>query len=90
MTSRSSFRSTRQSYQLRGGPETMGHLTGRELADAEKQFNRQVNRIRYRVEQAIAHLKTWRILHTDYRRPYETFAETITAIIGLKFYRKSF
>ncbi|AZZ55089.1 transposase [Rathayibacter iranicus] len=63
---------------------------GRELADAEKQFNRQVNRIRYRVEQAIAHLKTWRILHTDYRRPYETFAETITAIIGLKFYRKSF
>ncbi|RBY74319.1 transposase, partial [Geodermatophilus sp. TF02-6] len=35
---------------------------------------------------AIAHLKTWRILHTDYRRPLNTFKETISAVIGLYFF----
>lgn len=59
---------------------------GRELVDHEKEFNTQVNRIRYVVEQAIADLKTWRILHTDYRRPISTFPTTISAVIGLYFY----
>ena len=31
--------------------------------------------------------RTWRILHTDYRRPLTTFADTISAVIGLEFYR---
>jgi hypothetical protein len=26
-------------------------------------------------------------MHTDYRRPIETFPETISAVIGLHFYR---
>lgn len=63
---------------------------GHELTDVDKKFNRQIDRIRYRIEQAIANLKTWRIFHNDYRRLYETFAITITAIIGLEFYRKSY
>ena len=41
----------------------------RKLLDWEKAFNKQVNQIRYLIERAIANLKTWRILHTDYRRP---------------------
>lgn len=59
----------------------------RELPDWEKEFSTAINKIRWRIEQTIAHLKTWRILHTDYRRPLATFADTISAVIGLQFYR---
>jgi hypothetical protein len=31
--------------------------------------------------------ETWRIMHTDYRRPIDTFAATISAVIGLHFWR---
>ncbi|MFF1792575.1 hypothetical protein ACFVX9_39720 [Kitasatospora sp. NPDC058243] len=46
-----------------------------------------VNKIRYVIEQIIANFKTWRIMHTDYRRPIETFAQTISAVIALHFYK---
>ncbi len=59
----------------------------RELLDWEKEFNTAINKIRWKIEQTIANLKTWRILHTDYRRPLATFADTISAVIGLQFYR---
>ncbi len=59
----------------------------RGLLDWEKEFNTEVNKIRYVIEQTIANLKTWRILHTDYRRPLETFTETITSVIALHFYK---
>jgi DDE superfamily endonuclease/Helix-turn-helix of DDE superfamily endonuclease len=59
----------------------------RELLAWEKEFNREVNRIRYLIERTIAHFKTWRILHTDYRRPLETFNETIATVIALHFYK---
>jgi hypothetical protein len=58
----------------------------RELLDWEKEFNTAINKIRWRIEQVIANVKTWRILHTDYRRPLATFADTISAVIGLQFY----
>jgi hypothetical protein len=58
----------------------------RELLDWEKEFNTQINKIRYVIEQTIAHFKTWRIMHTDYRRPLSTFTTTISAVIGLHFY----
>lgn len=61
----------------------------RDLLDWEKEFNKAVNGIRYRIEQTIANLKTWRILHVDYRRPLASFAETISAVIALEFYRIS-
>ena len=34
-------------------------------------------------ERTIAHIKSWRILHTPYRRPLETFEQTITAALAL-------
>jgi hypothetical protein len=43
----------------------------RDLLDWEKEFNTAVNRIRYLIERTIANFKTWRILHTDYRRPWQ-------------------
>jgi len=61
--------------------------TGRKLLDWEKKFNTQVNKIRYMIEQVIANFKTWRIMHTDYRRPLGTFDITISAVVGLHFYR---
>lgn len=59
----------------------------RELLDWEKQFNKQINKIRYVIEQVIANFKTWRIMHTDYRRPLDTFAQTISTVIALHFYK---
>jgi hypothetical protein len=59
----------------------------RDLLDWEKEFNTQVNKIRYLIEQVIANFKTWRIMHTDYRRPLGTFDTTISAVVGLYFYR---
>jgi len=61
----------------------------RELLDWEKEFNRQVNKIRYVIEQVIANFKTWRIMHTDYRRPLATFTTTISTVIALHFYAAS-
>ena len=60
---------------------------GGQLLDWQQQFNTDVNAIRYQIERTIANLKTWRILHTDYRRPLTTFPETISAVIALEFYR---
>jgi len=57
------------------------------LLDCEKEFNTAINKIRWRIEQTIANLTTLRILHTDYRRPLATFTDTISAVIGLQFYR---
>jgi len=58
----------------------------RKLLDWEKDFNTAINKIRATVERVIANFKNWRILHTDYRRPINTFATTISAVIGLQFY----
>jgi hypothetical protein len=62
---------------------------GGQLADWQKEFNKEVNKIRWIVERTIANLKTWRILHIDYRRPHKTFATTISAVLGLVFFKQT-
>jgi hypothetical protein len=65
-------------------------LPGQEhLHPADREFNKSVSSLRAPVERANAELKTWRILHTDYRRPWHTHPETITAVLGLEFFRTS-
>lgn len=59
---------------------------GGELLDWQREFNTQINKIRYVIERTIANFKAWRILHTDYRRPLATFRETISTVIALNFY----
>ena len=54
-----------------------------ELSEAAEEANKSISRIRQVVEQTIAHIKAWRILHTDYRRPLHTFEQTITAALSL-------
>jgi hypothetical protein len=61
----------------------------RDLLDWEKEFSTAVNRIRYVIERVIANFKTWRIVHTDYRRPLATFTTTISTVIALHFYATS-
>ena len=56
-----------------------------ELTDSDKRNNTAINCVRYLIERVIANLKTWRVLHTDYRRPYNTFETTIQAVTGLIF-----
>ena len=48
-------------------------------ADWQKEFDAQVNKLRAPVERAIAHLKSWRILHTDYRLPLRTYVTAYRA-----------
>lgn len=48
----------------------------RELLDWEKSFNTQVSKIRYVIEQTNANSKTWRIMHTDYRRNIRELLDT--------------
>jgi hypothetical protein len=59
------------------------------LLDREKKFNKDIGKIRYLIERAIANFKTWRILHVDYRRPLATFPTTISTVVALEFYRVS-
>ncbi|HEY4152599.1 MAG TPA: transposase family protein [Pseudolysinimonas sp.] len=60
---------------------------GGELLDWQKEYNTQINKIRWMIEQVISHLKNWAVLRTDYRRPLKTFPDTISAVIGLQFYK---
>jgi DDE superfamily endonuclease/Helix-turn-helix of DDE superfamily endonuclease len=62
----------------------------RKLLQWEHEWNNQVSSFRAPVERAVAQLKTWRILFTDYRRPLETFASSFRAVIGLYFFKESF
>lgn len=58
---------------------------GQPASEALKACNKAIHETRWKIEQKIAHLKTWRILHTDYRRPFKTFKQTISIVVGLEF-----
>ena len=62
----------------------------RELLQWEHEWNNQVSSFRAPVERAVATLKTWRILFTDYRRPLKTFKSSFRAAIGLYFFKECF
>ena len=61
-----------------------------ELDDWQKEFNTSINKIRYVIERAIAHYKTWRSMHTDYRRPERTYATAFNAVRALHFFKLRF
>lgn len=63
---------------------------GHELAESQKKENSSINSLRAAVERAIAHVKNWRVLHTDYRRPLRTVADTIDAVVGLIFFKQAY
>lgn len=59
---------------------------GGELLNWEKEFNAQVSSYRAAVERLVGHFKNWKMLHTDYRRPYETYQDAFDAARGLFFF----
>jgi len=60
---------------------------GGELLDWQKEFNTAINKIRYVIERAIANFKTWRCMHTDYRRPRHTYDTAFRAVRALHFFK---
>ena len=62
----------------------------RELYMREHEYNNQISSIRAPIERAVAHLKTWKTLFTDYRRPLGTYLDSWRAAIGLYFFELSF
>jgi hypothetical protein len=59
---------------------------GGELVAWEKEYNADVSSLRAPVEQLVAHFKSWRIFHTDYRRPYRTYPDAYGAGRALYFF----
>ena len=59
---------------------------GGELSKRDKEENAAVSALRAPVERVIAHFKSWRIFHTDYRRPYRSYAAAFDAARGLFFF----
>jgi DDE superfamily endonuclease len=59
---------------------------GGELSKKDKECNAEISALRAPVERVIAHFKSWRILHTDYRRPYSTYRDAYDAARGLFFF----
>ena len=60
---------------------------GGELLDWQKEFNAAINKMRYVIERVIANFKTWRCMHTDYRRPRRTYPTTFRAVRALHFFK---
>ena len=61
-----------------------GHLTF-----LQEDFNNQISGLRAAIERCVAHVKNWKILHTDYRRPIDTWKITFQAAIGLYFFSRT-
>jgi hypothetical protein len=59
---------------------------GGELSKRDKENNAAISALRAPIERVIAHFKSWRIFHTDYRRPYRTYREAYDAARGLFFF----
>jgi hypothetical protein len=59
---------------------------GGELSKRDKECNAAVSALRAPIERVVAHFKSWRIFHTDYRRPYTTYRDAYDAARGLFFF----
>lgn len=59
---------------------------GQKLTKEQKRNNRVLNRLRSVVERVIAQIKTWRVLHTGFRRPLEVYGRVFSVVRGLLFF----
>jgi DDE superfamily endonuclease len=59
---------------------------GGELTMSDKEYNCQISSFRAPIERLVGHFKNWKILHTDYRRPYSTYQEAFDAARALFFF----
>ena len=59
---------------------------GGQLSRADKESNAEISALRAPIERLVAHFKSWRIFHTDYRRPYRTYINAYGATRALFFF----
>jgi hypothetical protein len=59
---------------------------GGELSKTDNKSNADISALRAPVERLVTHFKSWRIFHTDYRRPYATYQKAYDATRGLFFF----
>jgi hypothetical protein len=59
---------------------------GGELSKRDKESNAEISALRAPIERVVSHFKSWRIFHTDYRRPYRTYRDAYDAARGLFFF----
>ncbi|MGH3898270.1 MAG: hypothetical protein ACRDTA_08445 [Pseudonocardiaceae bacterium] len=59
----------------------------RETRRLAEEFNATINKFRYVIERAIAYFKTWRCMHTNYRRHERTYATAFNAVRALHFFK---
>jgi len=57
-----------------------------ELSKRDKKSNAEISALRPPIERMVAHVKNWKILHTDYRRPYDTYRDAYDAARSLFFF----
>ena len=58
---------------------------GVRLSREQRRNNRVLNRLRSVVERVIAQIKTWRVLHTGFRRPVGVYGRVFSVVRGLVF-----
>jgi hypothetical protein len=59
---------------------------GGKLSTNDKKCNAEISALRAPIERVVAHFKSWRIFHTDYRRPHHTYRDAYDATRGLFFF----
>ena len=59
---------------------------GEKLSLNRKVVNRQINKLRCVVERVIANVKTWRVLHSGFRRPLSAYARVFSSGAGVGVY----
>lgn len=77
-------------YQGAGAITPTRKPLGANLAKSDHDYNTSIGKIRWRIEQTIANIKTWRILHTDYRRPFHTYLQAFRTTRALIFFKQSY
>ena len=60
---------------------------GMKMRATVKKNNRRINRLRSVVERTIAQVKTWRVLHTGFRRPLSSYGRVFSVVRALIFFR---
>jgi len=62
---------------------------GVRMRAAVRQNNRQINRLRSVVERVIAQVKTWRVLHSGFRRTLGSYGRVFSVVRALIFFAAS-
>jgi hypothetical protein len=59
---------------------------GGKLSANDIRCNAEISALRAPIERTVAHVKSWRIFHSDYRRPHRTYRDAYDAARGLFFF----